>query len=630
MGLLTDPTNDENTKKTFIVKYHSKICILMVFCSVTWLCFLAHDNFSAGTYFSENALLPGLVQGDYSEESEAQALYAEIQDEAQKYPYSIPDEWIRDKFQELYLEAYIQNFTLNNPLKEKLKFVGSNVYGILRAPRSASLEALVLSVPYRSPSSVYPSTLPGLALMFSLAKFFRRQKYWAKDIIFLVTEHEQLGVQAWLDAYHGTMSGMKGVLEYGLLEEHSGSIQAALNLEVHSPRISHIDVKLAGLNGQVPNLDLVNLVHRICSKEGVLNTFFNKDSKRGARFSTWNHKLRTMLEMIGSQATGVPDGNHGLFHRFGIEAVTIEGHSKVGRGGHTFYHMGRVLEGLFRSLNNLLERFHQSYFFYLLPSTDRYISIGYYMPSLALAVSALYLKSFATWLKLHMNDDGKKIKKKSLKAPKNLNIMIVSAIMLSTHAVGAFIMPAGNYLVKKLPWSSEVSLLYSYIAISVISALVLAVVMSKYTRKGNWILLNVVCLNEFATFLLCVSMHNFSFGFVATLIYVLPSLWISAANNRWYKKIVWLFFHPLAVIYFLTLGFTVYTFDELTIKEILLKSIEAMQHLIALNVTDAMVYGNWTFVVINVVILSTWLSFWSLMFASSEERDVGVEKEKAE
>lgn len=100
--------------------------------------------------------------------------------------------------------------------------------------------------------------------------------------------------------------------------------------------------------------------------------------------------------------------------------------------------------------------------------------------------------------------------------------------------------------------------------------------------------------------------------------------------NRWYKKIVWLFFHPLAVIYFLTLGFTVYTFDELTIKEILLKSIEAMQHLIALNVTDAMVYGNWTFVVINVVILSTWLSFWSLMFASSEERDVGVEKEKAE
>ena len=38
--------------------------------------------------------------------------------------------------------------------------------------------------------------------------------------------------------------------------------------------------------------------------------------------------------------------------------------------------MARVLEGIFRSLNNLLERFHQSFFFYLMPATSRYISIG--------------------------------------------------------------------------------------------------------------------------------------------------------------------------------------------------------------------------------------------------------------
>ena len=40
--------------------------------------------------------------------------------------------------------------------------------------------------------------------------------------------------------------------------------------------------------------------------------------------------------------------------------------------------LGRVLEGICRSLNNLLERFHQSFFFYLLPATNRYISIGKY------------------------------------------------------------------------------------------------------------------------------------------------------------------------------------------------------------------------------------------------------------
>lgn len=36
---------------------------------------------------------------------------------------------------------------------------------------------------------------------------------------------------------------------------------------------------------------------------------------------------------------------------------------------------------MLRSMNNLLERFHQSYFFYVLLSTKRFVSIAYYMPS---------------------------------------------------------------------------------------------------------------------------------------------------------------------------------------------------------------------------------------------------------
>lgn len=70
------------------------------------------------------------------------------------------------------------------------------------------------------------------------------QKYWAKDIIFLITEHEQLGIQAWLDAYHGVTSGSKGVLMAGDLSGRAGSIQAAINLELHSMKISSIDVKV--------------------------------------------------------------------------------------------------------------------------------------------------------------------------------------------------------------------------------------------------------------------------------------------------------------------------------------------------------------------------------------------------
>ena len=35
--------------------------------------------------------------------------------------------------------------------------------------------------------------------------------------------------------------------------------------------------------------------------------------------------LKTMLNMMWSQASGAPSGNHGLFHRYSIEALTLEG-----------------------------------------------------------------------------------------------------------------------------------------------------------------------------------------------------------------------------------------------------------------------------------------------------------------
>ena len=50
------------------------------------------------------------------------------------------------------------------------------------------------------------------------------QVYWAKDIIFLVTEHEQLGAAAWLSAYHQQPVG-HGLLSAGDLQGRAGSIQ---------------------------------------------------------------------------------------------------------------------------------------------------------------------------------------------------------------------------------------------------------------------------------------------------------------------------------------------------------------------------------------------------------------------
>ncbi|KAH9361974.1 hypothetical protein HPB48_003617 [Haemaphysalis longicornis] len=262
---------------------------------------------------------------------------------------------------------------------------GENVYAILRAPRAASTEAVVFSAPYRLDDSLHGSTLPGIALMVALAKYFRGQGSWAKDIIFLVTEHELVGFQAWLDAYHDVHTA-PGVIDPGILAARSGPIQAAINLELHSSRIKRLDVKLVGLNGQLPNLDLFNLVAELCLRESVHITFHDQVSPYDVEtFEGWLQSFKTMTAMMAAQATGQPNGGHGLFHRYAIQALTLEGHAD-GAASVTvgFDEVGRVLEGVFSSLNNLLERFHQSFFFYLLPSTRRYVSIGLYSPAFAL------------------------------------------------------------------------------------------------------------------------------------------------------------------------------------------------------------------------------------------------------
>ena len=69
------------------------------------------------------------------------------------------------------LHTYHQNFSVHLPLpgvSEPKTVSGSNIYGILRAPRIAGTEALVISVPYKQGNNK-----GALALMLSFADHCR-------------------------------------------------------------------------------------------------------------------------------------------------------------------------------------------------------------------------------------------------------------------------------------------------------------------------------------------------------------------------------------------------------------------------------------------------------------------------
>lgn len=67
-----------------------------------------------------------------------------------------------------------------------------------------------------------------------------------------------------------------------------------------------MDIKIEGLNGQLPNLDLFNLVSKMCSKEGVYHTFKNRVSvySKDPIKEWWNY-FKNLLTMMATQATGV-------------------------------------------------------------------------------------------------------------------------------------------------------------------------------------------------------------------------------------------------------------------------------------------------------------------------------------
>jgi len=401
MGLLSS-TKSYDKVSTFLCRYDSVLCFICFVVGISWFLLLAYSDLNARTYFSENALLPGLVEPEFRYYQQTADFYRALKEEVKKGKSAgelrnrMPMSWIMDKFVEIGLDGYSQNYTYRYPHNVHKDNYGRNIYGILRAHRTAGTEAVVLSAPFVSEPSD-ENTLAGVALMLGLAKAFREHTYWAKDIIFLITEDDMIGMQAWLSAYHHTYS------EYivpGELLGKSGSIQAAVNLELGSDKVSHVDLNIEGLNGQLPNLDFVNTVSRLCRREGAIPTLHQRPDHRNLEsLQGFLYSLKTMLLLMMQLASGSPTGNHGLFHRYSIEAVTLHGIKVKGtKNLFGLREMGHVIEGVFRSLNNLLERFHQSFFFYILPSVERYASIGVYMPAFGVLLLPVVIKALSLWL----------------------------------------------------------------------------------------------------------------------------------------------------------------------------------------------------------------------------------------
>lgn len=230
----------------------------------------------------------------------------------------------------------------------------------------------------------------GVALTLALARYFKRWSLWSKDIIILITADSRAGPQAWVDAYHDEQISP----HVAPLPIKSGALQGVVVVDnALDHRFDSLHIVYDGINGQLPNLDLFNSAVSIASGQLGIRVALQRMWKHD---DSYRERLQTMLRGMARQGLGYSSGPHSSFIPYHVDAITLQA---VGDGWQDEMAMGRTVESIFRSLNNLLEHFHQSFFFYLLMQADRFVSIGTYLPSAMLVAVNFTITAIALWIR---------------------------------------------------------------------------------------------------------------------------------------------------------------------------------------------------------------------------------------
>jgi glycosylphosphatidylinositol transamidase len=271
---------------------------------------------------------------------------------------------------------------------------GDNVYGLLQGPRADATEAMVLMAAWRNFDGEV--NYSGVALALAVARYFKRWSIWSKDIILLIPEDSTYGPEAWVSAYHSTSVTVTASSNVSALPIKAGALQAAIALDYPvgpwGKRFGKLDVLYDGINGALPNLDLLNTAASVASGQMGIGCSLHGMTQHSDKYED---RLRCLAKGVMTQAAGHATGPHSAFMPYHIDAITLKA---VGDGWHDEMGFGRVTESVFRSMNNLLEHLHQSFFFYILLNTNRFASIGSYLPAAMLIAGSFTLNALALWI----------------------------------------------------------------------------------------------------------------------------------------------------------------------------------------------------------------------------------------
>ncbi|KAH9946130.1 Gaa1-domain-containing protein [Epithele typhae] len=429
-----------------------------------WMLAIPAPQLGQRTYIDENALQPGQVNTywNWADVFRADRILEDL--EALRDRNATSQEIAQysvDQFEKAGIPARTQHYSFDT-LSGSTN--GTNAYAVLRPPRAPGTEAIVVSASWMSRTGEGDGTLNlrGVSTVLSLAHYLKKQSHWAKDLVFVISDGYLDGMQAWVTTYHGAeQSNMYA--EPLMLS--SGVIWTAINVDYPGHSFSHLGIFFEGLNGRLPNQDLMNAVSLITRHTGGVPALVydhkDKDPKdmgdANALLPSWlpgaikensdvreyATRARNVIRHMKWQARGSASGVHGLFHQFRIDAITV--FAIPAPGPHGFHALGRILESSLRTMNNLLERLHASFFFFLYVNSGTFMKIGMYLPSAVLVGTAMLFTGLRTWVyagwkiapSTEFNDEKKTSTQDNVKWNiRSRPVLSAVTVMLTTHLFG--------------------------------------------------------------------------------------------------------------------------------------------------------------------------------------------------
>ncbi|KAF7440683.1 Glycosyl phosphatidyl inositol protein transamidase complex subunit [Pleurotus ostreatus] len=460
-----DPNVTRIRRRQTLVRHLSALISLinlaLFVAGYVWMLVIPLPNLGRFTYIDENALQPGQVTTyfDWGNVHTADLYLTELESLRDSNATSAERaSYITTQFKRLGLPAASQAYKFD---ANAGSLKGVNAYAAFPSPRSSGTEAIVISASWLSRSGNDTLNLRGIATILALADYLKKYSLWAKDLVFVVSDGYLDGMQAWLNAYHSTPQSNLKAEELTLT---SGVIWTALHIDYPGHSFSHLGIFHEGVNGRLTNQDLVNSFERIARSSGVPTVLYDHIDWRDNAASRaeleiippWvpsflrdNHDVQTyafqaknVLRHVGYQARGQPSGVHGLFHQFRIDSFTI--FAVPATGPHGFHAIGRIVESTLRTANNLLERLHASFFFYILTGPYRFLKIGLFLPSailisVAMMFSGLKIWTDAGWVRDDSPTDNKTNSPQEQWTTRKRPVLSVLRVMISTHIIGALV-----------------------------------------------------------------------------------------------------------------------------------------------------------------------------------------------